>query len=129
MDGFKKNIEGLDNKKVDREKDGIGFDPDSYKDRFVRYDPDSDKIIVKKLTSNFPKKVKGLSLIYREPRHIILIRSIIILIPFLLILFIIYSNFISSQEFNYFFDIGSPDDNYLTPSERISEISMIGDVQ
>lgn len=45
---------------------------------------------------------------------------IIIMIPLALIEFVIYSN-ISPQEFIYSYDIGSNNDNYLSPAKRISE--------
>ena len=45
---------------------------------------------------------------------------IIIMIPLILIEFVIYSN-IHSQEFDYFYDIGSNNDNYLSPANRISD--------
>jgi hypothetical protein len=45
---------------------------------------------------------------------------IIILIPLIFIEFIIYAN-ISPKNFNYLYEIGSNEDNYLSPAERISE--------
>jgi hypothetical protein len=49
------------------------------------------------------------------------IKFLAIIIPFLLIGYIAYSNFIASQDFNYLYDIGSEEDNYLSPVDRISE--------
>ncbi|MCK9596035.1 hypothetical protein M0R19_02545 [Candidatus Pacearchaeota archaeon] len=45
---------------------------------------------------------------------------IIIMIPLLLIEFVIYAN-IKQQNFDYVYDIGSTNDNYLSPANRISD--------
>ncbi len=55
-----------------------------------------------------------------EPKHIRVIKIIALLIPIAIIGYLIYSNFIESQEFDYFYDIGSIGENYLTPVNRIS---------
>lgn len=52
--------------------------------------------------------------------HIKLAKILIFLIPILIILYLIYTNILVSQEFNSFYDIGSSSENYLSPSSRIS---------
>lgn len=49
-----------------------------------------------------------------------IIKIIIFLIPIFLILYLFYANIIASQEFNYFYDIGTENENYLSPLVRIS---------
>ena len=56
----------------------------------------------------------------REPRHFRILKWIIIFVPLLIVGYLIYANFIVSQEFNYFYDIGL-EKNYLSPDKRISE--------
>lgn len=48
-------------------------------------------------------------------------KIIAILVPVLIIGYVIYSNFISNNDFNYIYDIGSEEDNSLTPQNRISD--------
>jgi len=57
----------------------------------------------------------------KEPKHIKIIKILIILIPLIILQFIFYSNFLASHDFNYFYDIGSQEDNYLSPINRISD--------
>ncbi|MBM3234020.1 hypothetical protein FJZ19_02910 [Candidatus Pacearchaeota archaeon] len=60
-----------------------------------------------------------------------IIKFLIILIPIVLISFVIYSNFLASKDFNYFYDIGSQADaktSYLTPIARISDINKEVDI-
>ncbi len=45
---------------------------------------------------------------------------VIIMVPLIFIEFVIYSN-IKPQDFNYFYDIGSEEDDYLSPVARISD--------
>ncbi len=59
-----------------------------------------------------------------EPKHVKIIKILAIILAASLFLFLIYSNFISSQEFDYDYDIGSPQDvskPYLSPIARVSE--------
>jgi hypothetical protein len=55
-------------------------------------------------------------------------RKIVWLIPLVIFGYLVYANFLASQEFNYFYDIGSEGENYLTPGERVSEIVNEGDL-
>ena len=53
------------------------------------------------------------------------LKVIILLIPIFIVGYLLYANFIQNQEFNYFYDIGSPEDSlkpYLAPLNRTSEI-------
>ncbi len=55
------------------------------------------------------------------------VKIMVLIIPVLLIGYIVYSNFIASHEFSYFYDIGSEKDAkkpYLTPVERTSEADL-----
>ena len=45
---------------------------------------------------------------------------IIVLIPLVFLEMVLYYN-LSSKDFNYFYDIGGVNDNYLSPTERISD--------
>lgn len=56
----------------------------------------------------------------KEPKHVKTLKIIAVLIPIILLAFIVYANFISSQTFEYTYDIGSTGENYLTPADRIS---------
>src|SRR3989344_9468540 len=66
----------------------------------------SDSIIeeVKEIEQDALKYIK-------EPKHI---KIISLLIPILIIAYLIYANFLVSQDFNYYYDIGSESDNYLS---------------
>jgi hypothetical protein len=55
-----------------------------------------------------------------ESKHITPIKIIIILIPIIIVIYILNMNFLFSQEFNHYYDIGG-EENYLSPSNRISE--------
>src|SRR3989338_8816915 len=57
----------------------------------------------------------------REPKHIRIIKILIILIPLVILSYLLYAHIFSEREFNYFYDIGGEGDNYLTPLQRISE--------
>src|SRR3989344_5251787 len=57
----------------------------------------------------------------REPKHIRVIKILVILIPLIIIGYLLYAHIFSEREFNYFYDIGGEGDNYLTPLQRISE--------
>jgi len=49
------------------------------------------------------------------------LKFLTILIPLIFIEFVLCSNFLISHDFNYFYDIGSEKDNYLSPANRISD--------
>ncbi len=55
-----------------------------------------------------------------EPKHLKILKIIALLIPLLIIGYLIYSNFIVSKQFNYFYDIGAQGEQYLTPLTRVS---------
>jgi hypothetical protein len=55
-----------------------------------------------------------------KPRYQRLTEIAIIAIPILLVLYLLTTNFIIPQEFNYYYNIGG-EENYLTPIDRISE--------
>ena len=46
------------------------------------------------------------------PKHIKVLKFLVIVLAVLLLIFLIYKNFISAEEFNYFYNIGS-NANYL----------------
>ncbi|MEK6884020.1 MAG: hypothetical protein AABY22_30600, partial [Nanoarchaeota archaeon] len=54
------------------------------------------------------------------PKYIKSLKFLIIILAVLLVFFILYKNFISAEEFNYFYDIGE-NENHLSPNYRISE--------
>ena len=56
-----------------------------------------------------------------EPNRVKILKVIIVLVPLLIIGYLIFNNFIASQEFDYFYDIGSKGENYLAPATRVSE--------
>ena len=73
-------------------------------------------------TENEIKIVEERALDYiREPKHIRIIKILIILIPLVILSYLLYAHIFSEREFNYFYDIGGEGDNYLTPLQRISE--------
>lgn len=55
-----------------------------------------------------------------------LIKISLWLVPLIVFGYLIYANFITSHEYYYFFDIGSKEDNYLTPQNRTSEAIIEG---
>ncbi|MEK6895088.1 MAG: hypothetical protein AABX48_01055 [Nanoarchaeota archaeon] len=65
----------------------------------------------------------------KEPKHIKFFKIVVVLLAVFLFLFLIYSNFISTQKFNYFYDVGSQKDvnsPYLSPSYRVSDADVNG---
>ena len=55
-------------------------------------------------------------------------KIIAVIIPLLLVGYILYANFLASNDFNYFYDIGGEQDakkSYLTPVSRISDAGEI----
>ena len=55
-------------------------------------------------------------------------KTLAILIPLAILGYLFYSNFLVSQDFTYFYDIGSENDNYLGPASRISDKIIEGDI-
>ncbi|MBS3165876.1 hypothetical protein J4444_02020 [Candidatus Woesearchaeota archaeon] len=58
----------------------------------------------------------------KEPKRIRVLRIITLLIPIMIIIYLFYFNVIATQEFNYFYDIGSKGEKYLAPAFRISDL-------
>ena len=61
----------------------------------------------------------------KEPKHIRVLKVLAILAVLGIIGYILFQNFLISQDFNYFYDIGSQQDAnkpYLIPLNRVSEI-------
>ena len=54
-------------------------------------------------------------------RNLRYLKIFTICIPFMIVLYLVSANFLVSQEFEYFYDVGGGE-NYLTPVARISEI-------
>jgi hypothetical protein len=52
------------------------------------------------------------------------IKLLTILIPIIIVIYLIYSNFLIDQEINYLYDIGKENENYLGPDTRVSEKFM-----
>lgn len=50
-----------------------------------------------------------------------IVYAIAVIIPLAIALYLLYNHVLIEQTFVYHYDIGSPEDNYLTPKERISE--------
>ncbi len=63
-----------------------------------------------------------------EPKHVRVLKIIIILIPVMILLYLLTINFLISQEFNYFYDIDS-DSNYLSPLSRITGAFVLGNTE
>jgi uncharacterized membrane protein len=57
----------------------------------------------------------------KVPIHIKVLKIIVILAAIGIIAYVFVNQFVISEEFNYFYDIGSEEDNYLSPEERVSE--------
>lgn len=78
-----------------------------------------------KIIEDVRKKLGESTNYLKEPKHIRIIKILAIIAVLAIIGYILASNFIISQDFNYFYDIGSQQDAkspYLTPLNRISEI-------
>ncbi len=71
------------------------------------------------------EKIKEIEHYVKEPSHIKILKILVVLIALSIIGYLVYSNFFSSQDFNYFYDIGSEKDSariYLTPADRITDV-------
>lgn len=83
--------------------------------------------IIKEVTEKL-EKIEGKAYeLIAEPKKIKIIKILIILIPLIIIGYITYNNFIISQEFKYFYDIGSEKDNFLSPNYRISDKIIVNE--
>ncbi len=60
----------------------------------------------------------------KQPTIIVIIKVLVVLIPLIIISYLLYTNFLASQEFTYYYNIGSKEDaskSYLVPLNRVSE--------
>jgi hypothetical protein len=67
----------------------------------------------------------------KEPRHIRVLKVIAVLLAVGLIGYLITVNFLISQDFNYFYDIGGSEDAknpYLAPGDRVSDVLTEGEI-
>ena len=67
----------------------------------------------------------------KEPKYIRILKIIVILIAVCIIIFILANNFLISKDFHYFYDLGDETDfrsSYLTPTGRISDVFVEGDI-
>ena len=86
--------------------------------------PEQNKII-SEIEKEAVKVEKEIVNYIEEPKHIRILKILAILIPIIIILYLVYANFIVNKDFNYFYDIGSLSDSktpYLTPISRVSDI-------
>ncbi len=64
----------------------------------------------------------------KNRKYLKLTKKALMLIPILFLAFIFYQNFLASQDFVYNYDIGSENDNYLSPSNRVSDKIVEGNI-
>lgn len=79
-----------------------------------------------KVASKFVKKEEK-----EYPRLFKVLHFLILLIPVVILGYLIYVNFVPSQEFNYFYDVGSDLDTgkpYLSPLNRISDVFIADNI-
>lgn len=84
----------------------------------------SDREILEKIKKEIKEDYTSTVDFLAIPTHIKILKTLFTIVIFLIILFILYKNFISAEQFNYFYDIGSQGESYLSPSYRISEPSI-----
>src|SRR3989344_2346075 len=84
--------------------------------------------IKKDFETNAQSIQKKIEELRKEPKYVKSFKIIIILLSLAIFLFIVYLNFFASHDFNYYYDIGSEKDNFLSPTQRISEKSYKGDI-
>lgn len=121
--------------------DRYNFKPLSMQDRLSKQIHDTDKNsspsfprtdkmkdFEKKIESGLEKRYREIKEYITEPKHVRILKYIILIIPAIIILYLIYANFISSQDFHYYYDIGLENENYLSPSSRVSEIVSTDDI-
>ncbi len=56
-----------------------------------------------------------------EPSHVKIIKILIVLLGIAVVIFFVYANFFQEHSYDYYYDIGSAKDNFLSPAERISD--------
>jgi hypothetical protein len=86
---------------------------------------ESEQEIIEKVKRQIERDTSKVWHYITEPKHIKILKIITILIALGIIGFLIYNNFLISEEFNYFYDIGGEEDAknmYLTPKNRVSDI-------
>ncbi|MBU1051264.1 MAG: hypothetical protein KJ718_01780 [Nanoarchaeota archaeon] len=64
----------------------------------------------------------------KEPGHINILRAFVWLIPIVIIVYLVFSNFIVNHEFVYVYDLGDEGEKYLTPAERVSDVLSVGEI-
>lgn len=57
----------------------------------------------------------------KQPKHVIPAKIVIILVPVIIILYLINTNFLLDQTFSYNYNVGTENKNYISPNTRISE--------
>ena len=92
----------------------------------LAFDELTDKIRVTE--ENIKRLEKEIEEYVTDLRYIKLIKFAVLIIPLVIFGYLIYNNFIVSQDFTYFYDIGSEKDNYLSPATRISDKIIEEDV-
>jgi hypothetical protein len=81
---------------------------------------------VERYEKGLKKEYKGILRYFTAPKYVRILKILVIIVVFGIIAYLIAANFLLSQEFTYFYDIGSETDarsSYLSPLERVSEIS------
>ncbi len=64
----------------------------------------------------------------KEPRHIKVIKILLLLIPLIILGYIAYFNLLHTGDFSYFYNIGTANENYLSPKSRVSEINNVNGI-
>lgn len=73
------------------------------------------------LENETKRKIKEVKKFFHVPKYVRVVKSIVLLIPLLILAYLLYANVLVSQEFNYFYDIGTGKENVLSPVVRVSE--------
>ena len=73
-------------------------------------------------TTKLTEEIKQKTFEYlKEPKHVKILKIMAVFIPLIFLSYLVYANFIISQEFEYLYDIGSEGEKYFSPLTRISE--------
>ncbi len=88
----------------------------------------SDKEILDKIKKEIKEDYTNTIDFLAIPTHIKILKILFTIAIFLIVLFILYKNFISAEQFNYFYDIGSKGESYLSPSYRVSEAANFEEI-
>src|SRR3989344_5319348 len=106
---YKKKLDYIENQKKLRQQ-GKTFIGEKGKEEIYKKEKQQPSL-------NTEKKLK-------QPTIIVIIKVLVVLIPLIIISYLLYTNFLASQEFTYYYDIGSKEDaskSYLVPLNRVSE--------